>query len=73
MKNLYDRKMSTTNSLPMLEATKENKGRRIILHDAIETVISTSDNLQKENEILKNYLAQQHLISDYIKYRRSNK
>lgn len=52
---------------------EENKGRRIILHDAIETVISTSDNLQKENEILKNYLAQQHLISDYIKYRRSNK
>ena len=51
----------------------ENRSRRIILHDAIETVILTSDTLQKENEILKNYLAQQHLINDYVKFRRSNK
>ena len=51
---------------------EENKDRRIILHDAIETVISTSEELEKENNILKIYLSQQCLISDYIRFKRRN-
>ena len=51
---------------------EENKDRRIILHDAIETLISTSEDLEKETNMLKIYLSQQCLISDYIRFKRRN-
>ena len=38
--------------------------------NAIQVVLNELNNLQKENESLKSYLAKQCLISDYIKFKR---
>lgn len=37
---------------------------------AIEFILNELNNLQKENESLKSYLAKQCLINDYIKFKR---
>lgn len=38
--------------------------------NAIQAILKELNELRKENENLKSYLSKQHLINDYIKYKR---
>lgn len=39
----------------------------------IEIILNLIQKQQKENEMLKNYLSEQGMISDYLKWRKKNK
>ena len=65
--------MDLEKAIKILQKEIEPKGNRIAMQldiQAIEIVLNTLLDLQKDNQNLRNYLSEQKMISNYLKWRK---